>query len=331
MPISKEFLPLFKDFVTNYKIKGTPAFYTWAKEHNHTQISQFFDELLALIDSNQESFHDASIIDHLNVTVLLSANTNRYLLECWIDFLTKYNEATKSYSPISSMDGQTPVHIQVAPEGTKSERMLIDLKKALETTQQAFALSQQANSTEIALLKRQLAEFKEQNARLSTENRLLKDQVRNEQMFRDLHPQISSAQEQLSSFAALIQTLSEVTGKKPEAVPPPVVFVTEHTETSTAPVPVAPVIPVVKTEPEPAPIINNQSTTTAPLPPPPPRIISPPAPAVATTTPVKPTFFPKPAKASTGSLFSELAAVLKEREANAASNTTPTIGEKKSL
>lgn len=334
MPISKEFLPLFKDFVTNYKIKGMPAFYTWAKEQNHLQIGQFLDELLALIDSNQESFHDASIIDHLNVPILLAASTDRYLLECWIDFLTKYNEATKSYAPISSMDGQTPIHIQVAPEGTKSERMLIDLKRALEATQQAFALSQQANSTEIAVLKRQVAELKEQNARLSTENRVLKDQVRNEERFRDLHPQISSAQEQLASFAALIQTLRDVTGKKPEAAPPAVVLVTEHKETPVSQAPIAPVIAIVKTEPEPepAPTLNNLSTATPPPPPPPPRIINPEPPAVATKATGTSAFFPKQSKPSTGSLLSELATVLKERKVNAASaDTTPTPGEKKNL
>lgn len=334
MPISKEFLPLFKDFVTNYKVRGTPAFYTWTKEHNHPQISQFFDELLALIDSNQESFHDASIIDHLNVTVLLSASTNRYLLECWIDFLSKYNEATKSYAPISSMDGQTPVHIQVGPEGTKSERMLIDLKRALENTQQAFALSQQATSTEIALLKRQLAEFKEQNARLSTENRLLKDQVHNEQMFKDLHPQLSSAQEQLTSFAALIQTLTEVTGKKPEALPPPILPVAEHKETLVPTTPVQseqPVSPVIITVPTPAPITNHPSNgSLPPIPPPtPPRTLVTPSP-VPTATTGKQTFFAKPTpEVSSGSLFDELATAVKARKDKAAANNTSAPEEKK--
>lgn len=326
MPISKDFLPLFKDFVTNYKIKGTPAFYNWAKEQNHLQISQFFDELLTLINSNQESFHDASIIDHLNVTVLLSANTNRYLLECWIDFLTKYNVATQSYAPISSMDSKTSVHIQVGPEGTTSERMLIDLKKALEVTQHAFALAQQAHSTEIELLKRQIAALKSHNAMLSAENHQLKDQVRDEQIFKALHPQITSAQEQLSSFAELLKTLNEVTGKSPDSTPqpqPPIPFSPENTESTTS----LPSTAVVTITTEPVPTNTPSAVGVTPPPPPPPSLSSPAFGASTTikaSTTASSSFFPK----KEGTLFDELAAVLKEREAKGTANLSA-VEEKK--
>lgn len=108
MPISNAFLKLFSEFVDNYARNGTPSFYHWAKEQNHEVINKFFHELLEIIKSNTETFHDVSIIEHLNATVLLSAKTNPYLLDCWISFITKYNAETNSFTPIGAS-----MHIKV--------------------------------------------------------------------------------------------------------------------------------------------------------------------------------------------------------------------------
>ncbi|CCD07712.1 Dot/Icm T4SS effector VipA [Legionella pneumophila] len=211
MPISNAFLKLFGEFVDNYARNGTPSFYHWAKEQNHEVINKFFHELLEIIKSNTETFHDVSIIEHLNATVLLSAKTNPYLLDCWISFITKYNAETNSFTPIG-----VSMHIKVGPEGTPSERIIRELKESLVMTQQAFILAQKANATEVDSLKRQLEQTKQENERLVTQNQFLKDQVRAEKTFADLNPQINNARQQLSALTELIQTLSEITNAKPK-------------------------------------------------------------------------------------------------------------------
>jgi VPS inhibitor protein A len=110
------------------------------------------------------------------------------------------------------MDSSTPTHIQIALEGNSSERMMRDLKSALESTQKAQEFSRKAYLSEVELLKKQLEELTRENTQLSTENRLLKEQVRNDEKFRSLQPQIETAQHQLTSFANLLSNLYEMTG-----------------------------------------------------------------------------------------------------------------------
>lgn len=213
MPITKHFLKSFEQFTTNYKVTGASSSYiSWGKEQNHGAICGYFGELLNLITSNQEVFHDASIIEYLAVPINLSANTNRYLHECWNKFLIEYNSVAKMYAPIHTMDSSTPTHIQIALEGNSSERMMRDLKSALESTQKAQEFSRKAYLSEVELLKKQLEELTRENTQLSAENRLLKEQVRKDEMFRSLQPQIATAQHQLASFADLLNNLYEMTG-----------------------------------------------------------------------------------------------------------------------
>lgn len=220
MPLSQSFLSHFKDFVQNYKSKGTPAFYQWSKEQNHPVISNYFDELLVLITQRSESFHDASIIDHLNATMIISSDTNPYLLVCWKNFLLKYNAEKNCYSPIGSM------HIKIGVDGTPSENLVRDLQSALESSQQALTHAQTAHNTESELLKRQLETIRDENARLVSQNLTLRDQVQNEEAFRMLDPQIQASQKQLTTLSELFANLSQITGKK------------------FAPMPVSPIMPI---------------------------------------------------------------------------------------
>ncbi|HAT1796108.1 TPA: VipA [Legionella pneumophila] len=262
MPISNAFLKLFSEFVDNYGRNGTPSFYHWAKEQNHEVINKFFHELLEIIKSNIETFHDVSIIEHLNATVLLSAKTNPYLLDCWISFITKYNAETNSFTPIG-----TSMHIKIGPEGTPSERIIRELKESLAMTQQSFILAQKAYATEVDSLKRQLEQTKQENERLVTQNHFLKDQVQAEKTFADLHPQINTARQQLSTLTELLQTLSEITKAKPNiepVVPSPITAVTE----SKIELPKENECPVVPVSEEVTPAIS-QEPAKKPVPPPP--------------------------------------------------------------
>ena len=117
MPISKHFLKSFEQFITNYKLTGASSSYiSWGKEQNHSAICDYFSELLSLITSNQEVIHDASVIEYLSVPINLSANTNRYLNDCWNKFLITYNSVKKMYIPINAMDSSTQIHLQIALE-----------------------------------------------------------------------------------------------------------------------------------------------------------------------------------------------------------------------
>lgn len=197
------------NLLTTTNVMEPPSFYQWAKEQNHEIINKFFHELLEIIKSNVETFHDISIIEHLNATVLLSAKTNPYLLDCWITFITKYNAETNSFTPIGKS-----MHIKIGPEGTPSERIIRELKETLEITQRSFNLAQKAYSTEVESLKRQLEETKQANVLLTSQNQILKGQVRSEEAFVSLNPQIVSAQEQLMSLTQLLTTLSGITSSK---------------------------------------------------------------------------------------------------------------------
>ena len=258
MPISKEFIPLFNEFVRDYKSNGTPVFFTWSKEQNHAQISKYFEELQDIIISSQEAFNDISIIDHLNTTILLSTKVNPYLVECWIKFLTKYNTKTNTYSPLMNM------YIKVNPDGTPSEHLIRDLKSALEETQKAFSHTQQAHTAEIESLKRQLQELKIDKEKLAAENLLLRDKIQYEERFESIQPQLKAAQEQLIVFKELFNTLNDVTQKKTISIQP---FRDLSAEVeSVKPVhvsPQAPLLPAIKIE------LTKENP---PSPPPPPEL-----------------------------------------------------------
>lgn len=210
MAISETFLKLFKNFATNYKFNGTPTFFTWSKEQNHTNISTHIDELLQIISKDQQSFHDASIIESLNTTVLLSARTNPYLLECWIDFLNKYNAATKTYAPFDK------IQINVSAEGKPSERMLGELQSALRNALQASVFADKAHQTETEILKKQIEELEGKNKKLLAENTQLQQQVADQTHLKSLNPNIETAQKQVGSLLELLSSLHEAIKDKPK-------------------------------------------------------------------------------------------------------------------
>ncbi|KTD32503.1 VipA [Legionella moravica] len=218
MPLSKEFLQSFNKFVTHYKKTGASSMLGslgWQKEQNHSGICGYFEEILMLVTSNQEAIHDASVIEYITIPINLSAKTNPYLLTCWNDCLIEYNSAVKVYTPISAMKGDTPLHIKIAPEGIASERLISDLSMALDSRQKAQEYSRIAHVSELELVKKQYEELKIKYDHIAAENRRLKEQVRNDQLFLSLQPQISSAQSQLASFADLLNTLHEIVGGRP--------------------------------------------------------------------------------------------------------------------
>ncbi|KTD55361.1 hypothetical protein [Legionella quateirensis] len=220
MPLSKEFLLSFNKFITHYKKTGASSMLGslgWGKEQNHSGICSYIEEILALISRNQETFHDASVIEYITIPINLSAPTNPYLVDCWSRSLIEYNSAVKVYTPISAMKNDSPIHIQIALEGTSSERMMRDLRLALDSTQKSQEFSRVAYVSELELLKKQNEELKNQNAQLTAENLHLKEQVYNDQLFRSLQPQISTAREQLTSFAELLNTLHEITRERPKS------------------------------------------------------------------------------------------------------------------
>ncbi|MBL7480886.1 hypothetical protein [Legionella bononiensis] len=220
MPLSKEFLSSFNKFVTHYKQTGASSMLGslgWGKEQNHSGICSYFEEILTLISSNQEAIHDASVIEYITIPINLSAKTNPYLLDCWSKSLIEYNSGLKVYTPISAMKNDSSIHIQIAPDGTSSERMMRDLRLALDSTQKAQEYSRVAYLSELELLKKQNEELKNENAQLTAENRHLREQVQNDQLFRSLQPQISTARSQLASFAELLNTLHEITGGRPSS------------------------------------------------------------------------------------------------------------------
>ncbi|HAT1596032.1 TPA: VipA [Legionella pneumophila] len=339
MPISNAFLKLFSEFVDNYARNGTPSFYHWAKEQNHEVINKFFHELLEIIKSNTETFHDVSIIEHLNATVLLSAKTNPYLLDCWISFITKYNAETNSFTPIGAS-----MHIKIGAEGTPSERIIRELKESLAMTQQSFILAQKAHATEVDSLKRQLEQTKQDNERLVTQNHFLKDQVRAEKTFADLNPQINTARQQLSTLTELMQTLSEITNAKPNIEPVFPSPITAFTESKTE-LPkenAHPAIPVSKEVTH----TINQEPEKKPVPPPPNDIqrltfspnITPkediPPKTTASSMPKSNTTQPSAKNSgffSGDGFLKELNAKIKERKERPKDEAQATHGEKKNL
>ncbi|KGP63005.1 VipA [Legionella norrlandica] len=339
MPISKEFLKLFTEFVDDYKRNGTPTFYHWAKEQNHTVISQSFSQLLEIVKFNSEAFHDISIIEHLNATVLLSAKTNPYLLDCWIAFITKYNVATNSFTPIG-----TNVRIEIGPEGTPSERIIRELKETLAMTQQSFLLAQKAYSTEVESLKRQLEEAKKENIRINSENQILKEQVHSEKILTSLNPQINLAQQQLTSLTELLNTLSQITSHNtdinsfPPAIYSPQIDDLNKNSSSHARVTIEVDQPpnlhlkdkmalsLTNEEEQISPVSASQDSKEAHLkisPPPPPPFESKPTPPIANTKNSR--FF------SGENFLNELNAKIKEREKKPRNVTNLPTVEKKNL
>lgn len=209
MAISKEFFRIFGHFVTNYKQNGTPAFYNWAKEHNHSIISLFLEEILSIVTLNQDTLHDASIIENLSITILLSAKSNPYLLSCWVNFLDEYNIAAKQYAPIGTIE------MSIGPSGAPSENLIRNLKDALIAQQAAFVSTQKIHQVEIEQLKKQISDLQQSNNQLILQNDQLKTLVGDRKTVEDMHAQIITAQKQLLSVSQLLGTLYETTKQKP--------------------------------------------------------------------------------------------------------------------
>ncbi len=216
MAISKEFFRIFGHFVMNYKQNGTPAFYNWAKEHNHSIISHFLEEILSIVTLNQDTLHDASIIENLSITILLSAKSNPYLMNCWIGFLEEYNTAAKQYAPIGTIE------MNIGPSGISSENLIRNLKDALIAQQTAFASTQKIHQSEIEQLKKQISDLQQANNQLVLQNDQLKTLVGDRKTVEEMHEQIITAQKQLLSVSQLLGTLYETTKQKPviEILPP---------------------------------------------------------------------------------------------------------------
>ncbi|KTD55080.1 substrate of the Dot/Icm secretion system [Legionella sainthelensi] len=209
MAISKEFFRIFGHFVMNYKQNGTPAFYNWAKEHNHNIISLFLEEILSIVTLNQDTLHDASIIENLSITILLSAKSNPYLLNCWVNFLDEYNIAAKQYAPIGTIE------MSIGPSGAPSENLIRNLKDALIAQQAAFVSTQKIHQVEIEQLKKQISDLQQSHNQLILQNDQLKTLVGDRKTVEEMHAQIITAQNQLLSVSQLLGTLYETTKQKP--------------------------------------------------------------------------------------------------------------------
>ncbi|CAM2823505.1 hypothetical protein [Legionella worsleiensis] len=221
MPLSAEFLNAFEEFVNNYQATGGSSIlgsFGWKKQQNHSGICDYLRGILKTCKKNKGSFHDTSIIESLTIPINLSAKTNPYLLSCWNDFLSTYNTAKLAYTPISAMNTHSPVHIKIAPEGKSSEPIIRDLRKALDSTQQAQKYAQVAYDLELESLKRQNAELKKENLQLAAENHDLRERILNEQTFRELQPQIITARRELASFADLLGLIHDLIQAKPESL-----------------------------------------------------------------------------------------------------------------
>lgn len=208
MAISKEFFKIFGHFVMNYKQNGTPAFYNWVKEHNHNIISLFLEEILSIVTLNQDTLHDASIIENLSITILLSAKSNPYLLNCWVNFLDEYNIAAKQYAPIGTIE------MSIGPSGAPSENLIRNLKDALIAQQAAFVSTQKIHQVEIEQLKKQISDLQQSQNQLILQNDQLKTLVGNRKTVEEMHAQIITAQKQLLSVSQLLGTLYETTKQK---------------------------------------------------------------------------------------------------------------------
>lgn len=209
MAISKEFFRIYGHFVMNYKQNGTPAFYNWAKEHNHSIISLFLEEILSLVTLNQDTLHDASIIENLSITILLSAKSNPYLLNCWVNFLDEYNSAAKQYAPIGTIE------MSIGPSGVPSENLIRNLKDALIAQQTALVSTQKIHQAEIEQLKKQISDLQQSNYQLMLQNDQLKILVGDRKAVEEMHDQIITAQKQLLSVSQLLGTLFDTTKQKP--------------------------------------------------------------------------------------------------------------------
>ncbi|KTD75501.1 hypothetical protein [Legionella waltersii] len=211
MAISDQFIKHYSDFIEAYKQNGKTAFYHWTKEFNHGIVCGKLIDILELVNGNRSSFNDASIIEYLSNTILLKTQTNPYLLVCWIDFIKVYNESTKLFAPLER--GLT--QLKVNPSEKLSASMIEDLETALSTNKQIRELEQKSSRSEIEMLKRQVEELQKENTALKSENYILKDQIDSQRLFTSLHPQIVSAETQLSTLSNLLKMLTDVTKQKP--------------------------------------------------------------------------------------------------------------------
>ncbi len=218
MAITKEFLELFKEFVTAYKTNGTPSRVAWNNDQDYKIITQSLEELYEIISSQKDYFHDISIIDHLNTPINLAAQANPYLSKSWNGFLTKYNNKTGAFVCIGATqtDGNIPIntHINIGAQGKVSEKLVNDLQKALASTLKTLGLIALAHANETEDLQIQIQELRRENLLLSQTNSQLQQQIQDQTYLKSLVSQIEAAKTQAASFNNLFSTLQDALSTK---------------------------------------------------------------------------------------------------------------------
>lgn len=208
MAISDDFFKLLTEFVNNYKTKGAPSLWTWNKECNHEKISLHLEQLLTIIRDNIETFNDTSIIDYLNNTILQSANSNPYLLQCWIQCQQKYNLKLQAYIGIGNFKVLLP------PDSKPAENIIFELEASLNKLKQSSQLAQEVNETQLKLMGERISQLEKANRELSSQNMAYKQQIKSQELFDAIHNPIKDAQKNLDSVMSLLTQLHAITEPK---------------------------------------------------------------------------------------------------------------------
>lgn len=169
MPISPEFITLFKGLVTNYNVNGKGV-YTYFKsigmDSNYHDLLEKLYKLLALIDNGEnEGFHEKSIISYLSQSALILYKDNPLFAGSVSRFLLNYREITKYLHCLTDKH----IGIEVIPD-EHPLALLITMQSALE-------LSKEASAKEAWVLKNTICVLKDENKRLIDENMALKARI----------------------------------------------------------------------------------------------------------------------------------------------------------
>lgn len=223
MAISKEFLQLFREFVTKYKINGQPSRFAYKNETNYEKICERLDGILVIIIAKPEIYSDKTIIASLNHAVNLYNEINPVFCSCWRECYKKYDTAIRSCGTIDQND---KLDIIVSPD-TGTIGITKELTNGLISLSQTVTLTAQIHQIETDQLNRTIEELNAKIKEQSLEIVKLKQQLQDQTRLISLEPQFEIVKSQvvdlfhfISSVHESIKNTSEIQVSNVVATPP---------------------------------------------------------------------------------------------------------------
>ncbi|WP_419420076.1 hypothetical protein ACNVED_01910 [Legionella sp. D16C41] len=208
MPLSPQFIQLFKKLTTDYSQKAKGGLIFYKKDEHYDYITSNLNSILTSIEYGDDGgslFEDKSLISVLAVTATRYLVSDPWFANLVSTFLSEYYEKDKTYSFITDPN----MLIQINPEAKHSINVLNELQRAIGNLQNA-------HQSQIAMLTDQINCQQTEMNLLKEQNGHLREQVRGLESAKNQWEKLSTAGPILEQIKKTVASLNDLITTKPE-------------------------------------------------------------------------------------------------------------------